>query len=97
MLDISILREHKNEIILALSKRGLDAKALVDQVIEADQKRRSLQAELDQNLAKANTMAKEIGQLYSSGKADQAQGLKDETSKLKICIFNKLWCKLDPL
>jgi seryl-tRNA synthetase len=83
MLDISILREHKNEIILALSKRGLDAKALVDQVIEADQKRRSLQAELDQNLAKANTMAKEIGQLYSSGKADQAQGLKDETSKLK--------------
>lgn len=83
MLDISILREHKNEIILALSKRGLDAKALVDQVIEADQKRRSLQAELDQNLAKANTLAKEIGQLYSSGKPDQAQGLKEETSKLK--------------
>lgn len=83
MLDISILREHKNEIILALSKRGLDAKALVDQVIEADQKRRSLQAELDQNLAKANTLAKEIGQLYSSGKTEQAQGLKDETSKLK--------------
>ena len=83
MLDISILREHKNEIILALSKRGLDAKALVDQVIEADQKRRSLQAELDQNLARANTLAKEIGQLYSSGKTEQAQGLKDETSKLK--------------
>ena len=83
MLDISILREHKNEIILALSKRGLDAKVLVDQVIEADQKRRSLQAELDQNLAKANTLAKEIGQLYGSGKADQAQELKDETSKLK--------------
>mgnify|MGYP000085160297 CR=1 FL=1 len=83
MLDISILREHKNEIILALSKRGLDAKALVDQVIEADQKRRSLQAELDQNLAKANTLAKEIGQLYGSGKTEQAQGLKDETSKLK--------------
>jgi len=83
MLDISILREHKNEIILALSKRGLDAKALVDQVIEADQKRRSLQAELDQNLAKANTLAKEIGQLYSSGKTEQAQGLKEETSKLK--------------
>ncbi|MBL6646691.1 MAG: serine--tRNA ligase [Flavobacteriaceae bacterium] len=83
MLDISILREHKNEIILALSKRGLDAKALVDQVIEADQRRRSLQAELDQNLAKANTLAKEIGQLYSSGKTEQAQGLKDETSKLK--------------
>jgi seryl-tRNA synthetase len=83
MLDVSVLREHKDDIIQALSKRGLDAKALVLEVLEADEKRRSLQATLDQNLAKANAMAKEIGQLYSSGKADQAQGLKEETSNLK--------------
>jgi len=83
MLDVSVLREHKDDIIQALSKRGLDAKALVQEVLEADEKRRSLQATLDQNLAKANAMAKEIGQLYSSGKADQAQGLKEETSNLK--------------
>ena len=83
MLDVSVLREHKDDIIQALSKRGLDAKALVQEVLEADEKRRSLQATLDQNLAKANAMAKEIGQLYSSGKAYQAQGLKEETSSLK--------------
>ena len=83
MLDVSVLREHKDDIIQALSKRGLDAKALVQEVLEADEKRRSLQATLDQNLAKANAMAKEIGQLYSSGKAYQAQGLKEETSNLK--------------
>ena len=83
MLDVSVLREHKDDIIQALSKRGLDAKALVQEVLEADEKRRSLQATLDQNLAKSNAMAKEIGQLYSSGKADQAQLLKEETSNLK--------------
>ena len=83
MLDVSVLREHKDDIIQALTKRGLDAKPMVEEVLEADEKRRSLQATLDQNLAKANTMAKEIGQLYSNGKADQAQGLKEETSKLK--------------
>lgn len=83
MLDVSVLREHKDDIIQALTKRGLDAKPMVEEVLEADEKRRSLQTTLDQNLAKANAMAKEIGQLYSNGKADQAQGLKDETSKLK--------------
>lgn len=83
MLDVSVLREHKDDIIQALTKRGLDAKPMVEEVLEADEKRRSLQATLDQNLAKANAMAKEIGQLYSNGKADQAQGLKEETSKLK--------------
>ena len=83
MLDVSVLREHKDDIIQALTKRGLDAKPMMEEVLEADEKRRSLQATLDQNLAKANAMAKEIGQLYSNGKADQAQGLKEETSKLK--------------
>ena len=83
MLDVSVLREHKDDIIQALSKRGLDAKPMVEEVLEADEKRRSLQAILDQNLAKANALAKEIGQLYSSGKANLAQELKEETSKLK--------------
>ena len=83
MLDVSVLREHKDDIIQALTKRGLDAKPMVEEVLEADEKRRSLQATLDQNLAKANAMAKEIGQLYSSGKANLAQELKEETSKLK--------------
>ena len=94
MLDVSVLREHKDDIIQALSKRGLDAKALVQEVLEADEKRRSLQATLDQNLAKANAMAKEIGQLYSSGKADQAQGLKEETSNLMKKI-RTLWFVLN--
>lgn len=84
MLDVSVLREQKNDIIQALSKRGLDAHSLVQEALEADEKRRSLQAELDQNLAKANAMAKEIGQLYSSGKAELAQGLKEETAELKV-------------
>ena len=68
MLDLSVVRTQREQVITALKKRGIDASTLVDNALLADEKRRGFQSTLDLKLALANSLAKEIGELYKSGK-----------------------------
>lgn len=83
MLPIQTLRDHAADVTTALKKRGIDAEAMVEEILELDEKRRSLQAEVDATLAEANRISKEIGVLYKSGKGAEANALKEESGKLK--------------
>lgn len=83
MLDLSVVRTQKEQVITALEKRGIDANTLVDNAIVADEKRRGLQSTLDQKLALANSLAKEIGELYKNGNPQQANHKKEESVALK--------------
>ena len=83
MLQIQRIRDHKEAFIKALKKRGIDATPVITKVLEADDNRRATQAKLDDTLSKANSLSKEIGVLFKSGKADQATTLKEKTSALK--------------
>ena len=51
MLDLTVVRTQKEQVIIALEKRGIDAVTLVDNALVADEKRRELQSALDQKLA----------------------------------------------
>ena len=51
--------------------------------LSLDEKRRKTQTELDSQLAEANQLAKEIGQLFKTGKAQEAQGLKERSAVSK--------------
>lgn len=83
MLDLSVVRTLKEQVITALEKRGIDANTLVDNALVADEKRRGLQSTLDQKLALANSLAKEIGELYKNGNPQQANHKKAESVSLK--------------
>ena len=83
MLDLSVVHTQKEQVITALEKRGIDANTLVDNALVADEKRRGLQSTLDQKLALANSLAKEIGELYKNGKPQQANHKKEESLALK--------------
>ena len=83
MLDLTVVRTQKEQVIIALEKRGIDAVTLVDNALVADENRRGLQSTLDQKLALANSLAKEIGELYKSGKPQQANHKKEESVALK--------------
>lgn len=83
MLDLSVVRTQKEQIIAALEKRRIDASTLIDNALSADEKRRGLQSTLDQKLALANSLAKEIGELYKSGNPQQANNKKEESVALK--------------
>lgn len=83
MLQLQNIREHKEDYITALAKRNIDAAPLFEQVLQLDEKRRATQTELDNTLAESNLLSKEIGQLFKSGKADEANIMKAKTSELK--------------
>lgn len=83
MLVLQAIRENKEAISKALKKRNLDADTLLSKVIKLDEKRRAIQTEMDGTLAQLNTLSKEIGTLYKTGKAQEANLLKEKTTHLK--------------
>ena len=83
MLQISYLREFKDLVIERLTKRNIDTKQMITDVIMLDEERRGLQTRLDNTLAKSNALSKEIGMLYKSGEAQKANLLKEKTLALK--------------
>lgn len=84
MLSLQYIRENRDIVIKGLQKRNFEKLELVDTIIALDQQRRNEQALLDQKLAAANQLAKEIGTLFKSGEIQKANVLKEETSALKI-------------
>lgn len=83
MLQISAIREKSDFIIDRLSVKNFDAKEIISQILLMDENRRKTQNELDQLLFKQNTLAKQVGDLYKSGKKSEADILKNESSALK--------------
>lgn len=83
MLQVNFLRENKERVIAGLHKRNFKAIELVDEAIVADDERRKLQFELDENLAQMNKISKEIGILMKEGKKDEAEAAKAKTSEFK--------------
>jgi len=83
MLQIQNIREHKDAYITALSKRGIETASTLENILTADQTRRSTQAKLDETLSQLNTFSKEIGALFKNGETQKASLLKEKTTQLK--------------
>jgi seryl-tRNA synthetase len=85
MLEIQILREDKNRVLAGLQKKRVSGAqtALVDEIIAADDARKATQTSLDNLLSHVNRLSDEIGTLFKSGKAQEANALKSEVASLK--------------
>ncbi len=84
MLDIQLIRDNPEQVIQQLRVKNFDAAQVVGQLLEADEIRRKTQKQLDDTLADSNALAREIGELFKSGKGAEAGALKEKSSKLKI-------------
>ncbi|MFM6984118.1 MAG: serine--tRNA ligase [Chitinophagaceae bacterium] len=83
MLTLNAIRNQTQEIIDRLAKRGIDRSADIQEVIRLDEEKRSKQTLLEQNLAKSNTLAKEIGELFKSGNKAEADLKREESIQIK--------------
>src|SRR5690554_5784366 len=83
MLQVNEIRENKEKYVKALTKRGLNVESVFDEILSADEERRSSQAQLDEVLAQSNNYSKEIGKLFKSGDIEKANELKKKTVDLK--------------
>lgn len=83
MLQLSYIREKKEEAIERLAVKNFDAKPILTQVLELDNDRRKIQNELDAILNEANVLAKQVGELYKTGKKAEGDDLKNKSGALK--------------
>ena len=83
MLALQYIRENKNSVLIGLEKRGFKSPELIDQIIDLDKQRRSIQTKLDSHLSDSNKMAKEIGNLFKSGEIEKANTLKEKSTAAK--------------
>ena len=83
MLTVPYLRDQKEEALKRLSIKNFNNTALVDEILMMDEERRQAQQENDETLAEMNNIAKEIGILFKSGQAGQADALKNRNIALK--------------
>lgn len=83
MLQLNYIRDNKEEVTTRLAVKNFDAKALIEKIISIDNDRKKIQTELDALNAEANTLAKQVGDLFKSGKQAEANDLKNKSTALK--------------
>jgi len=95
MLSVPFIRENKDRVLAGLAKRNKDFSAIIEDILETDAARRATQSDLDNSLAEANILSREIGDLMKQGKRDEADlrktattALKEQSKNLEILLQN---------
>ena len=83
MLQIAVIRENQEKVITALAKKHLDARAIVEEIVQLDENRRNTQVELDNTLSESNRLSKDIGDMMKNGEKVKAEILKLKTVSLR--------------
>ena len=83
MLQINFIRENKEKVIKGLQLRNYKNFEILDEIISLDDQRKSIQFELDNQLAELNKLSKTIGDLFKSGQQAEANAMKEQTTGLK--------------
>ena len=83
MLTIKQIRDDREAAVRRLAKKGVDTAPVIDRILALDDRRKAIQAELDETLAAQNKAAKEIGALMGQGRRDEAEERKRFVADLK--------------
>lgn len=86
MLTLKYITENTEEVITRLAKKNFDGSAIIAQVVELDNVRKSTQVLVDTASAELNSLSKEIGLLFKQGRQDEAAQAKEKTVELKESI-----------
>jgi seryl-tRNA synthetase len=77
MLQVPVIRDQQEKVLVGLKKRNFkDAEALIQQILDTDQRRRETQKAVDDIKAQSNSDSKKIGELMKAGKMEEATLLR---------------------
>jgi len=83
MLQVSYIRDNREQVLERLAVKNFKQAELVDEIIKLDDQRKQMQNRLDGVSAEANAAAKRIGELMRTGQKDEANQLKSQTGTWK--------------
>ena len=91
VLDIKLIRERPDFIRERLMARGTGEEAMLNDLLRADERRRTLLAEVETLKARRNLVSKEIGMMLSQKRTADAEERKVETREIgdKITRLDK--------
>src|SRR6266404_2186619 len=81
MLDIKLIRERPDFVRQRLATRGAGDEAHIDELLELDEQRRKLVAEVESLKAQRNRVSKETGALMGQRKLPEAEAKKKEAAE----------------
>jgi seryl-tRNA synthetase len=85
MLQIALIRQHADMVINRLKLKNFsEAESMVNAILGVDKDFREHKKQLDDVLAKNNSLSKEIGELFRQKKTDEANEKKKEVERLKV-------------
>lgn len=83
MLDLRRIREEPDRIVERLSRRGgTDYRRLIDELLQLDEQRRAVIAEVDRLRARRNEVSPQVGKLKQAGRHEEAEPLIREMREL---------------
>lgn len=85
MLELNYLRANTERVKSGLAVRNFstEEQGIVDELLSLDDRRKALQTELDNLLAERNSLSKEIGSLFKSGKREEAEAKRSRVNEVK--------------
>jgi seryl-tRNA synthetase len=84
MLQVNLIKQNPEEVKKKLAIKNFNELNLVDEIISLDEERKKLNFQFDETKAGINAVSKEIGQLMSKGKKEEADTKKKEVENFKI-------------
>ena len=81
MLDIKLIRENPEEIKKGIARKGAEP-ALIDELLDLDQRRRELIAKLETFQGELNVQSKEIAQFHGQQKIDAIKEASESSEKI---------------
>ena len=83
MIDIKFLRENPDIVKQNIKNKFQDEKLqLVDEVIELDEKSRSVKCKGDELRAQRNSLSDQIGNLMRNGQKEEAESVKEQVKEI---------------
>ncbi|MDD2571194.1 MAG: serine--tRNA ligase [Bacteroidales bacterium] len=83
MLTIKLIQEQTDLVAERLRIKNFEATSLLNEILQLDDLRRSIQSRMDNQLAELNSLSKQIGQFYREGKTSEAEAAKEKTAEFK--------------
>jgi len=81
VIGLQLLRDDPDAVKAAIARKG-EPTDTVDRLLEADARRRALEAEVNELRAQRNTGSKEIGEMMRDGRRDEAEAHKERMTAL---------------
>lgn len=83
MLNLKFIQENKEMVIERLAVKNFDARESVEKIVHLDEQRKALQQESEAKQAEMNNISKQIGAMMQSGKKEEAEHARKQTTDLK--------------